>query len=80
MQMEMFASINWAELDGSKTQPSFARWTDVLRTPAPDDQLCNTVHGALRVYDLPHLIDSLGPDKVTVEEPVDARGKILASQ
>jgi hypothetical protein len=38
------------------------------------DQLVNTVHGALTIYDLPNLAETLG-DKLIVEEPLDALGK-----
>jgi hypothetical protein len=39
-----------------------------------NNQLVNTVHGALRVYDLPDLAATLG-GKLTIEQPVDAQGK-----
>jgi cephalosporin-C deacetylase-like acetyl esterase len=60
-----------------RLKQTLGRWTDVLHTSVPEDQLCSTVHGALTVYDLPDLIRSLGSDKVTVEQPVDAQGKII---
>lgn len=47
-------------------------WEDVVRNPDASDQLINTVHGALAVYDLPDLRRLAG--RVTVIEPVDAAG------
>jgi dienelactone hydrolase len=47
-------------------------WSDVVNTPVSERQLINTVHGALRVYDLPNLVDILG-DKLTIIEPVNAK-------
>ena len=38
------------------------------------DQLVNTVHGALRHYDLPNLVELAGKDHVKLTEPVDASG------
>ncbi len=35
-------------------------WHDVVNTPVPENQLVNTVHGALAVYDLPDLVELAG--------------------
>ncbi|MDD4869205.1 MAG: acetylxylan esterase [Kiritimatiellae bacterium] len=39
-------------------------WADVVRTPAATNQIATIIHGALKVYDLPDLVKSLGPEKV----------------
>ena len=44
-------------------------WTDVVRSPEARNQLTGTVHGALKVCDLPDLVNLCGPGKLTVEEP-----------
>ncbi|MBI2949296.1 MAG: acetylxylan esterase [Verrucomicrobia bacterium] len=62
--------------DTVKLVRSLHSWTDVVRYPAAPRQLVNVVHGALRTYDLPDLLRSLPPDKVTMEEPLDL--KLLA--
>jgi dienelactone hydrolase len=49
-------------------------WSNVIELGKSQDQLVNTVHGALTVYDLPNLAETLG-DKLIVEEPLDALGK-----
>ncbi|MBM3335423.1 hypothetical protein FJY63_12245, partial [Candidatus Sumerlaeota bacterium] len=49
-------------------------WSNVVHTGVTQGQVMNTVHGALRVYDLPDLVRSLRKIKVTVEEPLDAAG------
>jgi len=54
---------------------SVVSWSNVVLTPDAQNQLVNAVHGALRVYDLPDLLATLPEGKVTVEEPVDAKGE-----
>jgi dienelactone hydrolase len=49
---------------------SLPSWSDLVRHPQAPGQLINTVHGALRAYDLPDLVAVLPKDKVTVEEPL----------
>lgn len=39
------------------------------------DQTVNLVHGILRHYDLPDLIQLVGKDRVTLEQPVDGMGR-----
>jgi len=46
-------------------------WSDVVRTPVTRNQLINTVHGALRTYDLPDLVATLPPGKLTIANIVD---------
>ena len=53
---------------------SLASWSDLVRHPTAPGQLVNTVHGALEAYDLPDLVRSLPPGKVTVMEPLDLKG------
>jgi hypothetical protein len=38
---------------------------------AAGGQFGNVVHGALRAYDLPNLLETLPPEKVEVEEAVE---------
>lgn len=52
-------------------------WAALVAAPVNQDQLVNTVHGALRHYDLPDLVRLAGTDRVTIEEPVDATGAPL---
>lgn len=54
-------------------------WDEVVRTPASLNQLVNVVHGALKHYDLPHLIELAGTEKVQVIEPADVTGKLKGS-
>ena len=54
---------------------SLVSWDNLVRTPdARSLNLLNTVHGALRLYDLPDLAATLPPGKLTIEAPVDAQG------
>jgi dienelactone hydrolase len=43
------------------------------------NQTVNLVHGILRHYDLPDLIQLVGNDRVTLEEPVDGMGAKISS-
>jgi len=53
---------------------SLISWSNVVEMGRSYNQLVNTVHGALTVYDLPDLAATL-EDKLTVEEPLNALGK-----
>ena len=54
-------------------------WAHVVRAPETLDQAVNVVHGALRHYDLPDLVELAGAGKVRVLDPVDVRGKPLVA-
>jgi len=66
LEPELFASV--------KLSGTLDSWSNVIHTKPTDNQLINTVHGALKVYDLPNLANTLG-DKLQIENPVDAQGK-----
>ncbi len=51
---------------------TLASWRIVVSQRPTYNQLINTIHGALRVYDLPDLA-ALVPDRITIEHPVDAQ-------
>ena len=59
-----------ASLSLQRTLPS---WTAVVNAPLGHEHLCETVHNALSVYDLPDLVQLAGPSKVTVLEPATPR-------
>ena len=65
LEPDLFASV--------RLEHSLESWADVVRTPMAENQLINTVHGALRVYDLPDLAATLG-DALTTIDPVNALG------
>lgn len=52
-----------------------ASWESVVGAGETFDQTVNMVHGALRHYDLPDLIELVGRHRVTITEPMDAMGK-----
>ncbi|MCA9068332.1 MAG: hypothetical protein KDA84_05385, partial [Planctomycetaceae bacterium] len=56
---------------------SLDTWNRVIETPVTMDQLENTIHGALRYYDLPDLIPLCGPSKCTITNTRDAQGKAV---
>jgi dienelactone hydrolase len=49
-------------------------WSNVIESGLSRNQLANTVHGALTVYDLPDLARVVG-DRLTLEQPDDAQGE-----
>ncbi len=49
-------------------------WSDIIAAKMSDNQLINTVHGALTSYDLGDLAGLLG-DRIIICDPVDAAGK-----
>jgi len=59
---------------------SLHSWSRLVQDgDTPLSQLMNAVHGALRSYDLPDLMASLPPDRITIQDPVDAFGRPVAS-
>jgi hypothetical protein len=69
LEPQLFASLT--------LRRTLASWTSVLREPAAKDQLITTVHGALKIYDLPDLVAAFGKDKVVIEEPTNADGSVV---
>ena len=56
-----------------RLERSLETWTSVVTTKENKLQMANCVHAALRTYDLPDLVASLG-GKITVVDPADASG------
>lgn len=50
-------------------------WESLVAAPETHDQSVNVVHGVLRHYDLPDLVDLAGADRVKIEDPVDGMGR-----
>ncbi|NPU99274.1 MAG: hypothetical protein HPY51_18920 [Candidatus Omnitrophica bacterium] len=68
------AALEPALFDSVKIQKSLVSWSNVIHNTITKNQLVNTVHGALRKYDLPDLAATLPADKLIIEDPVDALG------
>jgi len=49
---------------------SLQSWKQVVETPVAKDQLINVVHGALKVYDLPDLVEMIGDDNFRISSPL----------
>jgi acetyl xylan esterase AXE1 len=47
-------------------------WSNVVHKPQSKNQFVNLVHGALRVYDLPDLAETLPTEATKILEPLDA--------
>jgi hypothetical protein len=50
-------------------------WDSLVSAPETHDQMVNLVHGVLRHYDLPDLVEMAGADRVKIEQSVDGLGK-----
>jgi dienelactone hydrolase len=49
-------------------------WESLVGAEGTFDQTVNMVHGVLRHYDLPDLIQMVGKERVRIEQPVDGMG------
>jgi hypothetical protein len=47
---------------------SLKAWSPIVQQPVPAGMLTTTVHGALKVYDLPDLAGTIGPEKLRIEK------------
>jgi dienelactone hydrolase len=50
-------------------------WEEIVRASETHDQWVNVVHGALRHYDLPDLVEMAGGERVKISRPVDAMNR-----
>jgi dienelactone hydrolase len=65
LESERFVSLT---LEGA-----LSSWQEVIKSPLGNEHLTETVHGTLRVYDLPDLIERIGEDRVTITNPLIPR-------
>ncbi len=73
-------ALHAAALDPSRFESVLLKemirsWAEVVAAPESLNQLVNAVHGALRHYDLPDLVELAGNERVKIEQPVDASGR-----
>jgi hypothetical protein len=66
LEPDMFGSV--------KLVRPLISWSNIIETGQSRNQLVNTVHGALTVYDLPDLAATLA-EKLTIEQPANALGE-----
>lgn len=61
-------------IDRLEIRQGLNSWTDLSRAPLLENQICNVVHGALQVYDLPDLSSVMGHRLiVTLPQPPEAK-------
>ena len=65
LEPELFSEIKLSRMISS--------WGEVVKTPETQNQLINTVHGSLKVYDLPNLMTLVGKERVKVSHPADVK-------
>ncbi|NIA12831.1 MAG: prolyl oligopeptidase family serine peptidase [Nitrospiraceae bacterium] len=64
------AALEPGLFDGLRLERTLPSWVDVVNSPEAKEQLQSTVHGALRFYDLPDLIETLPAERVTIADPL----------
>lgn len=64
------AALQSSLFDRLTLHESITSWRDVLADPSTPGQLANTVHGALAVYDLPNLLQTLPKEHVRIRSPL----------
>lgn len=69
------AAVEPSHFDSVRLTGMIRSWAEVVAAPENLNQLVNAVHGALRHYDLPDLVELAGNDRVKIEESVDASGR-----
>jgi len=62
LEPQLFASARF--------ENGLTSWADLVRTPEAKNQLLSTVHGALRVYDLPDLRDLMDGVSIDIVRPL----------
>jgi hypothetical protein len=64
------AALNAGAYAHLRLEGGIPSWQAVVEAPRPRDQIINTVHNALRYYDLDNLLAVLPAEKVTVNGAV----------
>ena len=71
------AALEPSRFESVRLKSMIRSWAEVVAAPENLNQLVNAVHGALRHYDLPDLVELAGKDRVKIEEPVDVVGDFV---
>jgi dienelactone hydrolase len=62
---------------GARIERTLQSWDNVVHSSHTKNQQVNTVHRALRYYDLPELVSATPAGKLVIHEPVDAVGAVI---
>jgi len=68
------AALEPSQFESVRLSGMIRSWAEVVSAPETKNQLVNTVHGALRTYDLPELVELAGKARVMIERPVETHG------
>jgi len=69
------AALESSRFETVRLKGMIRSWAEVVTATESKNQLVNAVHGALRHYDLPDLLELAGRNMVKIEESVDASGR-----
>ncbi len=71
LESKLFSSV--------KIIRSLVSWSNIISMDLTINQLINAVHGALTTYDMDNLAEVIG-EKLTIEQPVDAMGRLIKTR
>ncbi|MDG2127903.1 MAG: acetylxylan esterase [Fuerstiella sp.] len=63
------AALEPSRFESVRLKGMIRSWAEVVAAPESKNQLVNAVHGALRHYDLPDLVELAGKARVKIEQP-----------
>ncbi len=74
------AAIDRDTFTQSTLRRMIASYESLVGADETFDQTVNMVHGVLRHYDLPDLIQLIGPERVILEEPLNGMNRPAAEK
>ena len=73
------AALEPSLFESVKLSQTLVSWSNVIHNRLSRAVQMNIAHGVLLYYDLPNLAATLG-NKLTIEQPVDAQGRLIQPQ
>ena len=70
------AALDSQRFDSVQLTRMIQSWSEVVTEPQNLNQLVNAVHGALKHYDLPQLVELAGKNRVEIDQRVNVLGKV----
>lgn len=69
------AALSSEDFESVTLKNMIASWAEIVSNPENLNQASSVVHGALKHYDLPDLVDMVGKEKVNIKQRVDVMGE-----
>ncbi len=74
------AALEASRFESVRLNRMIRSWAEVVAAPESKNQLVNAVHGALRDYNLPDLVELAGKEELRIEEPINVVGSHAFNQ